>query len=299
MALCAAVDLGSNSLRLLVARVENGQVEPLHRELRTTRLGEGLRPGFSLAPAAMERSLAALLELRDTVSKFEIPAARTKVVATSAVREAENGRDFAAKVSEATGWTVRVLSGREEAALSYRGAISVLGRPAVVMDIGGRSTEVIVPVAKEGLPEGSAPECFSFPLGALRCTEEGTPPAAMAEVLGPAIEQVAGRRWPLVGVGGTLTTLAAIYHRLEVYDPEVVHGTFLPLEVVDALVEQIASLPLEERRRLPGLQPQRADIIVAGGRICQVIMHRGRFSGVTVSEADLLWGVILEEAQIL
>lgn len=296
MSLWAAVDLGSNSLRLLVARVKAGEIEPVCRELRTTRLGEGLHLGLSLTPAAMERSLAALLEFKDTVREFGIPGARIKVVATSAVREAENGRDFVARVSAAVGWMVRVLSGAEEAALSYRGAISVLGRPAVVMDIGGRSTEMIVPAAQGKSPGISGPGVFSFPLGALRCTEEGTSPAAMAEVLAPAVAQVAGQGRPLVGVGGTVTTLAAIHHRLEVYDPEVVHGTFLPLEVIDALVDRLDSLSLEERRRLPGLQPQRADIIVAGGRICQTVMHRGGFSGVTVSEADLLWGVITHAA---
>lgn len=289
MSLYAAIDLGSNSLRLLIARVTGDKIEPLYWEMHTTRLGEGLRPGRPLSEVAVERSLSALRGWREIIRGFGVPGPAVMVVATSAVREATNGRDFAAGVRGATGWTVRVLSGSEEAALSYRGAISVLGRPGVVVDIGGRSTEVIVPVLG-----GEVPDLFSFPLGALRCTEENTSEHTMVKAMAPAIERVADCGWPLIGVGGTLTTLAAIYHRLEVYDPDVVHGTFLPVETLDALVDRLASLSLEERCRLPGLQPQRADIIVAGSRICQAVMHWGGFSGVTVSEADILWGVILE-----
>lgn len=278
----ASIDIGSNSVRLLVAEIERGTVRPLVRELRTTRLGSGLAGNGRLPDAAVRQTLQVLDVWREMLTAY--PDTRPVVVATSAVREAANATSFLEAVRRATGWEVKVVTGAEEAALSYRGATSALGlAAAVVVDIGGGSTEIAFP-GPNGL------ESQSFPVGAVRAA----PPAETAGLLDPVLQRLQENNLPLVGVGGTFTTLAAMQHVLMVYDPDIVHGTVLRLAEIKRWEKELVGLSLEERRQLPGLQPQRADIIVAGTTIARTVVEGSGQQEITVSEADLLWALLEE-----
>ncbi|MBC7106147.1 MAG: Ppx/GppA family phosphatase [Firmicutes bacterium] len=285
------IDVGTNSVRLLVADVNGRRVATVRRALAITRLGEGIGDRM-LRPAAISRTLKTLAEFRELAAGAG--AEKLIVVGTSAVREAENRREFVEAVREGLGLEVRVLSGYEEARLGFLGAVTGLPLdPAgvAVVDVGGGSTEVA------WLQEGTF-RSRSLPLGAVRMTEGGWNEDAARSLLAPVLEELRGageRR--LVGVGGTVTTLAAVAQRLEPYDPERVHGYPLEIGVVAGLLERLAGMDQESRRRVPGLQPERADIIVAGTRIVLLVMA-GLGAGVlTVSEHDLLHGVALTAGQ--
>lgn len=281
----AAVDIGTNSVRLLVAEVRDGAVMPLKRELVSTRLGQGLSDDGLLQDEPQQRTLAALSRFAAVLTAFG-PAA-TAAVATSAVREAKNGREFAAAASKVLGTPVRVIDGAEEARLSYLGAVQALGlKEAVVVDIGGGSTELTY-------PHGGRLVSHSCPVGAVRCTARGATRAAIAETLRPATADVPAFL-PLVGVGGTVTSLVAVEKGLVPYDPAEVHGTRLSAETVAKLHARLAGLDLARRRQVPGLQPERADIILAGTLILQEILAQLGRDELIVSEADLLYALILE-----
>lgn len=281
-AVLAAVDIGSHAVRLLVAQRINGAIVPLRRELIATRLGERMADGI-LGEAAQRRTLAALADLAAVLRPYA-PRAVT-AVATSAVREARNGRDFARAAGVVLRVPVRVLRGDEEARLSYLGAVRGLGlAEAVVVDIGGGSTELVY-------SRGETLVARSWPVGAMR------PADASRAAVEQALRNVSAGvppSLPLVGVGGTVTTLVAVEKRLVPYDPQKVHGTVLAAAAVDRLFAYLAGLGLVERRQVPGLQPERADIILNGIVILQVVLAQLGRSALTVSEADLLDGLLWE-----
>lgn len=284
----AAIDVGSNSTRLLVADVtEPGVVLPVRGRLETTRLGQGMTAG-RLLPAAMERTLAVITGFIRLAE--EEGAVETVVAATSAVRDAANRDEFARAVRSATGRSLRVLSGPEEAYLSYLGVAS--GLPgvdnAVVVDIGGGSTEFT-------WSRNGHTCCISVNAGAVRMNEGGYGNGQIRQVLDEALRAVRRDGFnTLVGVGGTATTLAAITMGLHRYDPARVHGFRLERRAVDELDRKLHALNLEERKKVPGLQPQRADIIPAGARILSRVLHGLGADYLVVSEADILYGLVLE-----
>ncbi|KKM10919.1 hypothetical protein SY88_11130 [Clostridiales bacterium PH28_bin88] len=292
MSLYAAIDIGTNSTRLLVAEVLRGRVYPVHTAMDITRLGEGLQESPVLSEEAMNRTFKALTGFQETMGKY--PLEGLDVVATSAVRDAKNGTGFAAQASHVLGVPVRVISGGEEARLSYRGAVTATGADGdpVVVDIGGGSTEIIY-----RLRTGE----FMFhsnDVGAVRCTENGHSEEDILKVLRPDINRI--RELPevfLIGVGGSITTLAALEQEMVTYNPDAVHGYLLPYQAVVRWKTALSSMPLEERKRVPGLQPGRADIIVAGITILLVILKYLDAPGLTVSEADILHGMVLEMAE--
>ncbi|MGB9885785.1 MAG: Ppx/GppA family phosphatase [Moorellales bacterium] len=264
--------------------MEQGRVVPLCRRLVSTRLGEGLEPGAPLTEAARRRTLAALAGFVQVMAHFR--PATVQAVATSAAREARDGAEFAATAGRVLGAPVRVISGEEEARLSYLGAVTGLGlERAVVVDIGGGSTEFTYPCNHTLVSH-------SYPVGAVRCTAGGNSREEVEKLLAPVAHGVPPEL-PLVGVGGTVTTLAAVQMRLDPYDPERVHGSRLSAGAVDRLYAYLASLAPSERRQVPGLQPERADIIVAGTMILQVLLACLRRPEIVVSEADLLYALIL------
>lgn len=282
----AAVDIGTNSVRLLVAEVANGTVVPVRRELVSTRLGQGLDEDGFLKEEPQQRTLAALAQFAAVLAAFRPQA--TAAVATSAVREAKNGCAFAAAASAVLGVPVRVIDGGEEARLSYTGAVQALGlSEAVVVDIGGGSTELTYPADGRLISH-------SRPVGAVRCTASRTPRAAIAEALRPATAAVPPCL-PLVGVGGTVTTLVAVAKGLSPYNPAEVHGARLSAATVAALYTRLAALDLAQRRQVAGLQPERADIILAGILILQEIMAQLGRDQLIVSEADLLYALVLQD----
>ena len=287
-----AVDLGTNSTRLLVADVDDGAVAEIERRLEITRLGEGVDLRRRLLPVAVARVRNCLVEYRRAAERHG--AERVLAVATSAVRDAENGEAFLGEIEWSYGFSTRLLSGDEEALLTFRG-VSVgrsLTEKTLVVDIGGGSTEIIL-----GGPRG-VDFHQSLDLGCVRLTER------FADDLGAAGAQARTALPELdvtkaIGVAGTVTALAALDLGLVEYDPERVHGHRLSREAVREQLERLAALPAEERRRVPGLEPERAPVIVAGAVILREVLDRYGLDEIEASEHDLLDGAALAAAELI
>ena len=287
----AVIDLGTNTTRLLVADVEDGRVDDVVRHTKITRLGEGVDSRRRLLPLPIARVRNVLADYRRELEA--LGAERVLAVATSAIRDAENGEAFLGEIEWSYGFTTRLLSGEEEAELTRRGVAGgrELDPDALVLDIGGGSTELIT--------EG---ERASIDMGSVRLTERflhSDPPAreqldAAANGVRELLPDLQPRE--AIGVAGTITSLAAL--ELGEYDPERIHGYRLSREAVEAQLERLASLPLAERRELPGLDPDRAPVIVAGAVIVDEVMKRYGLDELEVSERDLLHGAALEAAQL-
>jgi exopolyphosphatase / guanosine-5'-triphosphate,3'-diphosphate pyrophosphatase len=285
------VDLGTNSTRLLAADVDGDHVEEVSRRTTITRLGEGVDERRKLLPLPIARVRNALSEYRRELD--ELGAERVLAIGTSAVRDAENGEAFLGEIEWSYGFATRLLSGDEEAELTRRGVANgrVLGDETLVLDVGGGSTELITSGARTSLDVGS-----------VRLTERhlrSDPPTR--EELEAAAQTVRDELPPLdpreaIGVAGTVTTLAAL--ELGGYDAERVHGHRLAREAVDALLARLASLPLAERRDLPGLEPERAPVIVGGAVVVREVLERYGLDGLEASERDLLHGAALEAAKL-
>ena len=299
----AAVDIGTNSTRLLVAEVEgqgaDAQVQTIEREMRITRLGEGVDADRALRPEAIERTVAVLREYGAAIER--LGATRVRAAATSASRDARNRDDFFDPATEALGGVrPELLTGDEEAAMSFLGATSGLREPApyLVVDVGGGSTEFVVGTDK---PEG----LISIDIGCVRLTEQflhGDPPEP--EELSNAVSVVrdyladvdrdvpgiAGAK-TLVGLAGTVTTLAAIELGLAQYDAEAIHHFRLTRQAAEDVFRTLATEPIAQRRHNPGLDPGRVDIIVGGAIIVVAILRHFGFPEMLVSEADILDGL--------
>jgi exopolyphosphatase/guanosine-5'-triphosphate,3'-diphosphate pyrophosphatase len=285
------VDLGTNSTRLLVADVNDGHVDEVARRLTITRLGEGVDQRRKLLPSPVARVRNVLSDYRRELE--QLGAERVLAIGTSAVRDADNGEAFLGEVEWSYGFTSRLLSGEEEAELTRRGVSNgrILGDETVVLDVGGGSTELI-----------TARDRVSLDLGCVRLTERhlrSDPPAR--EELEDAARAVRKalpdwRPRDAIGVAGTVTSLAAL--ELGEYDPERIHGYRLSRESVERQLERLASLPLGERRELPGLEPERAPVIVAGALIVREVLDRYGLDGLEASERDLLHGAALAAAEL-
>jgi exopolyphosphatase / guanosine-5'-triphosphate,3'-diphosphate pyrophosphatase len=301
----AVVDLGTNTTRLLVGDVADGAVEQLERDSRITRLGQGVDAAGRLADEAMDRVFDTLGDYRQTIDRLE--PARVVGIATSAVRDAANGDEFRDELSRRFGVEARIIPGEEEARLTFLGATggrTELEPPVMVLDIGGGSTEVVV-----GEPGAEPDFHVSTRLGSVRQTErhlqDDPPTEDQLSALSGEVAQTLADELPEsvrsgvstgIAVAGTATSLAAIDQELEPYDPERVHGYSLRLERCEEILGLLASLPLERRRKVRGLHPERAPTIVAGGAILVESMRAFGLQGMEASEADLLEGAALEVA---
>ncbi|MGZ4310162.1 MAG: Ppx/GppA phosphatase family protein [Gaiellaceae bacterium] len=285
------IDLGTNSTRLLVADVEDGHVDEVARDTTITRLGEGVDERRQLLPVAVARVRNVLSGYRRELER--LGAERVLVLATSSVRDAENGEAFLGEIEWSYGFTTRLLSGEEEAELTRRGVAGgrELDPDALVLDIGGGSTELI-----------TESERISLDVGSVRLTERflrSDPPtgeelAAAANAVRELLPELEPKE--AIGVAGTITSLAAL--ELGEYDPERVDGYRLSRAAVEAQLERLASLTVAERRELPGLDPERAPVIGAGAVILDEVMKRYDLAELEVSERDLLHGAALEAAQL-
>jgi exopolyphosphatase/guanosine-5'-triphosphate,3'-diphosphate pyrophosphatase len=300
----ATIDLGSNTVRLLVADVDGpGSWRVLDRDQRVTRLGEGLASSGLLAPAAMSRTAATVAEYVGRAAGWA--ADDVRIVATSAVREAGNGRRFAADLERATGRPVQIVSGDDEARLTLRGILHGLGRltgAVVTFDIGGGSTEYIrardgVLVAAVSLRLGVVPlaERFPFP----RAVDRDRYRRLEAEVaerldreLPPAV--VDGPVDRLVGTAGTVTTLAALDLELPSYEPSRVQGHVLDRERIERLRARLGALSVTARAALPCLEPGRADLILPGIAIVTATLHRFGVERLVVSDDGLREGILAD-----
>jgi exopolyphosphatase/guanosine-5'-triphosphate,3'-diphosphate pyrophosphatase len=301
--LTAVVDIGTNSTRLLVCEIQRERVtDELERRSTVTRLGAGVDADGRLDQQAMERVFATLDEYRELIDRYD--AERPIAVLTSAVREAANGQQFAELVEERYGLTPHVLSGDQEARLTFLGATSERDprdpTPTVVIDIGGGSTEIVI---------GSGHEAsfhVSIRAGVVRMTERhlhSDPPTeaelkrTREDVRTLLAEGVPEDRRKAVehaiAVAGTATSLAAIAQQLDPYDPTKVHGYRLSRDQCDQILARVAALPLAERRAVTGLHPDRAPTIVAGILILIEVLTLFRLASVEISEHDILRGAAL------
>jgi exopolyphosphatase/guanosine-5'-triphosphate,3'-diphosphate pyrophosphatase len=298
------VDIGTNSTRLLVCDVGPSGVSELERRSEVTRLGEGLEATGALGERPMERVFAVLAAYREAIDRHGCE--RTVAVLTSASREATNGLWFSAQVESRFGLCARTISGEEEARLTYLGAMSE--RPVdegstAVFDIGGGSTEVIAGRQRR------AAFHVSMPIGVVRLTErhihsDPPPPEQVRRladdargaierlVPAPVREEVSAA----VAVAGTATSAAAMDQELEPYDPDRVHGHRLERGAVELLLARMAAIPEAQRRRVPGLHPDRAPTIVAGLAILLELLGAFELDSVEVSEHDILRGAALATA---
>jgi exopolyphosphatase/guanosine-5'-triphosphate,3'-diphosphate pyrophosphatase len=279
----AALDLGTNTTRLLVADVDDGRIDELHRETRITRLGEGVDARRRLLPVPIARVRNALSDYRRTAES--LGAERTLLVATSAVRDAENGEAFLGEIEWSYGFVTQLLSGDEEAELTQRG-VGELGAATLLVDIGGGSTELVL----DGFQA-------SLPMGSVRFTERhGEDVDASIQAARTLLPELGPE--DAVGVAATITSLAALDLGLDEYDRARVHGHVLTREGARVQLERLAALPLEERRRVPALDPDRAPVIVAGGAILLAVLDEYGLESIRVSEQDLLDGAALAAAEL-
>lgn len=308
----AAIDCGTNSIRLLIADIDrsNGtaKLTDVVREMRVVRLGEGVDATGELAPAALERTFAATADYAAMIREHGATAVR--FVATSASRDARNREVFVDGIRDLLGVEPEVISGDEEAALSFAGASSVLpildGDHVLVVDLGGGSTEFVLGTAG-GVTAGK-----SVDIGCVRLTErhlKNDPPtpeqvaAATADVdaaiTRAALDVPLERATAVVGVAGSITTITAHALHLPEYSPEAIHGTELPMEDIAAAATDLLEMPRAERGALPYMHPGRVDVIGAGGLVWRRILERlndvteGRIVSATASEHDILDGIAL------
>ena len=292
----AAVDIGTNSTRLLVAEVEDGSVRELDRRLEITRLGEGVDERRILLPQAIARVRNVLAEYRRAAE--EAGAERTLAFATSAVRDAENGEAFLGEIEWSYAFKTRLLGGDEEALLTFRGVSA--GRDVapgtVVIDVGGGSTELIL-----GGPDGVAFHT-SLDLGCVRLTERfGTDfDAAAAHVRDVLAGSVPAHVLPraAIGVAGTITTIGTLDLGLDEDDPEIVHGHGLSAETVAAWTERLEGMTVEEIRALRGMHPDRAPVIAAGAVVVRETLAYFGLETLEVSEHDIMHGAALAAAEL-
>jgi exopolyphosphatase/guanosine-5'-triphosphate,3'-diphosphate pyrophosphatase len=322
----ASIDIGTNSTRLLVADCDGERTVTLDRRMTITRLGQGVDETRRLSPAAMERTEAALRTCRAVIDVLHPRGVRA--AATSVLRDSENGREFLDSAGAIIGRRPEVLSGEFEARLSYAGAVSdlrdnVVSGGVLVFDIGGGSTELIVgQLYTRGSPRenGSTASSdagsgwrsarvrvVSVDVGCVRMSErflstDPPSPAALSQMesyitgqLEPALDKLLAQPVSCaVGLAGTVTTLSGIKLGLHEYDTERIHHSSLSRLDVEGIYRRLASVNVEERKRLMGLEPGRADIIVGGAAVLLAIMELAGLEEILVSEKDILDGLVLD-----
>lgn len=286
----AAIDIGTNSCRLLIAEINNNRICTVYRDLQTTRLGEGVDASRNISPTAMQRTVDCLQNFQAKINQYEVSS---RIAAgTSAVRDANNRDDFIKLVANECNLPVCVLDGKKEAFLSYSGVKKglTLEKTPLVVDLGGGSTEFIL--------EGKENCLLSLPVGAVRVTEAQMPVTRIASILSPiAAKKDSLKENPLVFVGGTAATLVAIKLSLEEYRSDLVHGQVLTRSEIADIYNMLERMPLNLRKRLPGLQPERADIIPGGVLIVLLILDAIGKQEIIVSESDILEGLIWKIAE--
>ena len=308
----AVIDIGTNSVKLLVADVHNHQVDPLLEKSRQTRLGKGFYHSNELQTESIRHTAEVVAEFGRLAKTFD--PERVRVIATSAVRDSTNQDAFVGAIETASGLTVEVLSGAQEADWVFLGVTTDpeldLGR-LLILDVGGGSTEFIVG------EQGKARFSHSYPLGSVRLLEHfppSDPPIAseleairehlrhfLANELHGDLKQAIGANRAaddppeatLVGTGGTITILGRIYQQLDGFDRNRLENARLSSDAISQLVDRLWSEPLEQRRQIVGLPPERADVILMGSVIYEAVMHHFSFTEVRLSTRGLRFAALL------
>jgi exopolyphosphatase/guanosine-5'-triphosphate,3'-diphosphate pyrophosphatase len=297
----AVVDLGSNSTRLLVADVEDGALLEVERRVAVTKLGERVDGDRMLLPDAVARVHACLEGYRELIDRHA--PERVLAYATSAVRDAENRTDFLDGVERRFGLPTRLLTGEEEALLTFAGVSSgrILDEPTLIVDLGGGSTEIVL-----GDDAGMTFHT-SLDVGCVRLAERFGSEDPLAprdvEALVLHVRRLLAGRVPLetrpargIGAAGTVTTLGALHLGLAEEDPEILHGHRLPAAWLSAEARRLAGTPVAELRHRPGIEPGRAAVIAAGALAVAEIVRHFELTELEISETDILHGVALETA---
>ncbi len=299
----AAIDVGSNTLRMLIGRVAAGRVQPISYHRRTTRLGGGFKPGKGLAPESMERTLSALTSFSATLAEVSVKSVR--VVGTAALRRAENRQNFISQIKSKTGLTLEIISGIEEARLSAAGVLAVidpLPPISLIVDIGGGSSEFVLCQGQQVLFQQS------YPLGVVRLCEESNG----SEWRQLEIQQTLDRLWAelagqglsdllpacqLIGTAGTVTTLAAMQMQMVDYDWRRINNQLLSADWLQVTRAELLPMPISQRERFPGLESGRADLIIPGLEILLALCQRLGCDQLKVADSGLLEGLLLDLAQ--
>ncbi|HWC15258.1 MAG TPA: Ppx/GppA phosphatase family protein [Actinomycetota bacterium] len=296
----AAIDVGTNSTRLLVAEQQAEGFRSLERRMTITRLGQGVDRRRVLAPEALQRTLATIADYAAACGEYGVT--RLRVTGTSVVRDAHNRAEFFEGVHKLTGTDPELLTGEAEARATFLGTLSDLDEqgPVLVVDIGGGSTELIVGT---GAPES----LVSLDIGCVRMLEKhlhSDPPTGdeLGRLRAEVTEQLRGAASMLdvpagarmIGVAGTVTQLATLKAGVPVYDPDVTHHSVLSHGDIRMLGRRLASLPYDKRKAVKGLEPGRVDVIVAGAEILQCVMEVFDAAEILVSEKDILDGLVME-----
>ncbi len=284
-------------LLLVAERHSDGRFTAVQERAEITRLGRGVDENKTLSLEAIETTLTVIERFAHEAR--ELGAHNIVVTATSAARDASNGHVFLAAAKKRAGVEIEIISGDEEARLSFASAFSDFGGPVplVVIDIGGGSTELIY-----GTPSGDISYRHSFDVGSVRLTERciKTDPPNRKELdevralLSSTFTALPAppRDFRLVGIAGTVTTLCAVVRRVEPYNSALIHGATLSVEELGTSLSRLASLPTVLRKTVPGIQPKRADVIVAGGLILQAALAQLACAQITVSDRGLRWGLL-------
>ena len=305
----AVIDIGTNSVKLLVAEVSGRVVCPLLEESEQTRLGRGFYQARQLQPEAITETAKAVANFAATAQRLQ--AASLRVIATSAVRDARNAAELTDAIHRASGLTVEIISGEQEADMVFHGVTSdprLAVQPLLILDVGGGSTEFIL---GEGLTQHFR---RSVPLGTVRLLEQFPPadPPGVAEcarcrewlrhfletqiqpMLGPEFQKFAPRRVQLTATGGTATILARLQLQLDEFDRERIETTRISREQIRCERERLWRLPLDERRKLPGLPAQRADVILFGVLIYEAVMEQFDLPDLRVTTRGLRYAALMD-----
>jgi exopolyphosphatase/guanosine-5'-triphosphate,3'-diphosphate pyrophosphatase len=307
MSLLAAIDVGSNTIRLLIGEVEDRKIKDVYSNRRITRLGNLVDETGRLQDENMGASLAVLKEFSSILGKYGVKHVRA--VATSALREASNSASFVEEVLDNTGIQIEVIPGEREAELTLKGVLFSFhdidpGRPIsdFIVDIGGGSTEWIL-YGDDLLDMGS------IPVGVIKLTRQfiKTDPVSRADItnmdreivsflqgLKPRVGHYINRDTHFIGTAGTFTTIASVDLALDAYSRKKIHLHRISLEKLRAMSENLLSLPLEKRKKVKGLEPERADLIIPGLQFTIKVMDFFRFDELTVSDYGLLEGLLLQ-----
>ena len=300
------IDIGTNSMRLLIADYKNNKIENRKKYINITRIGQGVDDKGYITEEALERNLNALKEFADKC--IEEKCEKVYCMGTSALRDSKNGQDFVNRAKELTNIDVKIICGEEESNLGFMGVLEGAGGDKsnyiLVLDIGGGSTEFIV-----GNEDGIK-FCKSENVGALRMTEKfiTTDPISDEEfnkmsdfiekTISSTLDKIKGMHVSkLVGIGGAITSLSAMNQQLEVYSMEKVHNSVVTKKDLEKILQNLKKMTLSDKKTIKGLQPKRADIITAGVKILHIVMEKLEIEKIMISKYDNLEGLICQNSK--